>query len=159
MPIKSSLACRKILRRGVDGFISPLKKVMLWIFITLKNWSLLAGFEPANLGSNGKHDNHYTTENGTDLVTWVNMSTSITKHNLIFLHISKHFQIAVECLLNHCPSIFTPVTMEVWTVFIIFYIGRFKKCRHFYFEWNWQAKSSSLYEDPNAFMSSGRMIS
>jgi hypothetical protein len=22
----------------------------------------VAGFEPSNLGSNGKHDNHYTTE-------------------------------------------------------------------------------------------------
>jgi hypothetical protein len=32
-------------------------------FITLKNPSLSAGLQPANLGSNGKHDNHYTTEN------------------------------------------------------------------------------------------------
>jgi hypothetical protein len=27
-----------------------------------KNPLLSAGFEPANLGSNGKYDNHYTTE-------------------------------------------------------------------------------------------------
>jgi hypothetical protein len=32
------------------------------MFIALKNPSLLAGFEPANPGANGKHDNHYKTE-------------------------------------------------------------------------------------------------
>jgi hypothetical protein len=32
-------------------------------FIALKNSSFSAGFEPANFGSSGKHDNHYTTEN------------------------------------------------------------------------------------------------
>jgi hypothetical protein len=31
-------------------------------FIAFKNPSSSAGFEPANLGSNGKHDNHYTAE-------------------------------------------------------------------------------------------------
>jgi hypothetical protein len=31
-------------------------------FITLQKPLSSAGFEPANLGSNGKHDNHYTTE-------------------------------------------------------------------------------------------------
>jgi hypothetical protein len=36
---------------------------MLWIFIALKNPSLSAGFEPANLGSICKHDNYYTAEN------------------------------------------------------------------------------------------------
>jgi hypothetical protein len=36
---------------------------MLRIIIALKNSSPLAGFEPANLGSNGKHAEHYTTEN------------------------------------------------------------------------------------------------
>jgi hypothetical protein len=40
------------------GFTSPLKEVMLWIFIALKKPSSLAQFEPANLGSRGKHDNH-----------------------------------------------------------------------------------------------------
>jgi hypothetical protein len=42
---------------GADTFTSPPKEVMLWIFITLKNPSSLAGFEPQYLGSNGKHDN------------------------------------------------------------------------------------------------------
>jgi hypothetical protein len=37
-------------------------EVMLGIFIAFKNPSLLAGFQPVNLASNGKHDNHYTTE-------------------------------------------------------------------------------------------------
>jgi hypothetical protein len=36
---------------------------VLQIFIALKTSPLLAGFEPANLGSNDKHDKHYTTEN------------------------------------------------------------------------------------------------
>jgi hypothetical protein len=31
--------------------------------MALKNTLLSTGFEPANLGSNGKHDNHYTTQN------------------------------------------------------------------------------------------------
>jgi hypothetical protein len=52
----------KILRRGTDGFTSRLKEVVLRIFIALKNPSSSAGSEPANLGSNGKHDNQQTTE-------------------------------------------------------------------------------------------------
>jgi hypothetical protein len=32
------------------------------VFIRLKNQSSSAGFEPANLGPNVKHDNHRTTE-------------------------------------------------------------------------------------------------
>jgi hypothetical protein len=32
------------------------------VFIILKRPSYLAGFEPENLGSNGKHDSHYMTE-------------------------------------------------------------------------------------------------
>jgi hypothetical protein len=43
------------LRHGTDGFTSPPKKVVLRIFITPKNPSSSAGFEPANLGSSGKH--------------------------------------------------------------------------------------------------------
>jgi hypothetical protein len=42
--------------------MGPMIKVVLRIFIALKNPSLSAGFENANLGSNGKHANHYTTE-------------------------------------------------------------------------------------------------
>jgi hypothetical protein len=40
---------------GTDGFTSPPKEVVLRIFIILKNLSSSAGFEPANLGSSGKH--------------------------------------------------------------------------------------------------------
>jgi hypothetical protein len=43
------------LRHGTDDFTYPPKKVVLQIFITLKNPSFSAGFEPANLGSSGKH--------------------------------------------------------------------------------------------------------
>jgi hypothetical protein len=39
------------LRHGTDGFTSPPKEVVLRIFITFKNPSSSAGFEPANLGS------------------------------------------------------------------------------------------------------------
>jgi hypothetical protein len=41
-----------------DGFTSSPKEVLLRIFITLKNPSLSAGFETANLGFNGKHTNN-----------------------------------------------------------------------------------------------------
>jgi hypothetical protein len=36
---------------------------MLRIYIALSNTSPSVGFEPANLGANGKHANHYTTGN------------------------------------------------------------------------------------------------
>jgi hypothetical protein len=54
---QGSLKCRKILRHGADGFTSPSKEVLLWIFIALTNASSSTVFEPANLRSNGKHDN------------------------------------------------------------------------------------------------------
>jgi hypothetical protein len=57
------LTYRKILGHGADGFTSPTKEVVLRIFITLKNSPSYPGFEPVNVGSNYKHDNHYTTEN------------------------------------------------------------------------------------------------
>jgi hypothetical protein len=59
--LKGSLTCRNILL-AADGFTSPLKEGVIRIFIVLKNPSLSTGFEPANLGSNGKHANHCTTE-------------------------------------------------------------------------------------------------
>jgi hypothetical protein len=46
------------LRHGTDGFTSPLKEVVLRIFITLKIPSNSVGIEPANLGSSGEHANH-----------------------------------------------------------------------------------------------------
>jgi hypothetical protein len=46
------------LRYGTNGFTSPPKEVVLRIFITLKNPSSSAGFEPANLGYSGKNANH-----------------------------------------------------------------------------------------------------
>jgi hypothetical protein len=60
---KGSLTCCKILQHRAGSFTSPPKEIVLQIFITLKNPSHSAGFEPTNLGSNGKHNNHYTTEN------------------------------------------------------------------------------------------------
>jgi hypothetical protein len=52
-----------VLDHGDNGFTSPLREVLLWLSKALKNSSLSTGFEPMILGSNGKHDNHYTTEN------------------------------------------------------------------------------------------------
>jgi hypothetical protein len=49
------LTCRKILGHGTDGFTSHPKEVVLRIFIATKTPSSSAGFETANLGSNGKH--------------------------------------------------------------------------------------------------------
>jgi hypothetical protein len=46
-----------------------MEEVVLWIFIALKNSSSSAGFEPANLKFNGKHDNHQTTENDSASIT------------------------------------------------------------------------------------------
>jgi hypothetical protein len=55
---QGSLICHKILRYGADSFTSLLKEVVLRIFIAFKNPSSSAGFEPDNLGSNGKHVNY-----------------------------------------------------------------------------------------------------
>jgi hypothetical protein len=59
--LKGCLTSRKILH-GADGITSSPKEGVLRIFISLKNPMPSAGFEPANLGSNGKHATHYTTE-------------------------------------------------------------------------------------------------
>jgi hypothetical protein len=51
------LSCRKILH-GADVVTSTPKEDLVQIFIALKNPLSSVGFEPANLGSNGKHDNY-----------------------------------------------------------------------------------------------------
>jgi hypothetical protein len=55
---QGSLARCKIIQHGSDGFTSPPKEVVLRIFIACNSLSSSAGFETANLRSNGKHDNH-----------------------------------------------------------------------------------------------------
>jgi hypothetical protein len=45
-----------------DSFTSTPKEGVLRIFIDLKKISLSAGFEPANVRSNEKLANHYTTD-------------------------------------------------------------------------------------------------
>jgi hypothetical protein len=52
---------RNILRHGGDSFTTSSKEGELRIFFAHKNPSSSARFEPANVGSNDKH-NHYTTE-------------------------------------------------------------------------------------------------
>jgi hypothetical protein len=54
-----------------NGITSPLKEIMLWIFITLRNPLPSGGFEHTNLESNGKHDNHYTTDNDINILSHV----------------------------------------------------------------------------------------
>jgi hypothetical protein len=51
---QQAVKCRYV----TDDFTSPPKEVVLRIFIALKNPSPSAGFEPANLGSSGKHANY-----------------------------------------------------------------------------------------------------
>jgi hypothetical protein len=52
----------KILRHGAESYTPPAppppNDVVLRIFITLKNPSPSAGFEPSNLRFNGQHGNH-----------------------------------------------------------------------------------------------------
>jgi hypothetical protein len=45
------------LRQGTDGFTSPPKKGMLWIF-RLKNPTVSARFKPTILGTRSQHANH-----------------------------------------------------------------------------------------------------
>jgi hypothetical protein len=55
---------------GPTALLPLPKEVVLRIFIALKNSSLLAEFKPANLESDGKHDNHYITDNDKCRVTY-----------------------------------------------------------------------------------------
>jgi hypothetical protein len=59
---KTTLTRRKIVRQLADSFTFPLKEDVLRIFMAIKSHSPSAGFESANSGTNGKHSNHYTTE-------------------------------------------------------------------------------------------------
>jgi hypothetical protein len=49
-------------QHGANSFTSSPKLGLLRIFIILKSPLPLAGFDPTNLGSSGKHANHYPTE-------------------------------------------------------------------------------------------------
>jgi hypothetical protein len=55
---QDSLISQKILRHGTDGFTSPPKESHAVDFYRLKNPSPSDECELANLGSNGKHNNH-----------------------------------------------------------------------------------------------------
>jgi hypothetical protein len=52
---------------------------VLRIFIALKNPTLSAGFEPANLSSNGKHDNHYIPDNDSLLPYFFSLSSGVER--------------------------------------------------------------------------------
>jgi hypothetical protein len=53
-----SLTRRKILQHGTDGIASPPKEGVPQIFIANQNPAHSAGYEHANLGSNGDHAKH-----------------------------------------------------------------------------------------------------
>jgi hypothetical protein len=80
---------RKILRHGTDGFISPPKEVVLRIFINFINPSLGAGFEPANLGSNGNHSNHCTAEDDMPQSTPESIALPENSRRISWLSISE----------------------------------------------------------------------
>jgi hypothetical protein len=61
--------CYKNLQHGAYGFTSPPKDSTLKFFLPLKSFALVV-FEPARLGSNGKHANHYTTEATPTTLGW-----------------------------------------------------------------------------------------
>jgi hypothetical protein len=52
-----SLACRKIVQHGTDGFSPPAKEVILRIFVAIRTPSSSARSELAKLESNVKHAN------------------------------------------------------------------------------------------------------
>jgi hypothetical protein len=54
---------------------------MLPIFIALKSPSHSARFEPANLGSNGKHAKHHTTEDDCEQLTAEGLSIAAPKED------------------------------------------------------------------------------
>jgi hypothetical protein len=56
-----------------SGFTSPTKEGALWIFMALKKSIAVVGFEPVNLGLNGKCTNHYSTKATNNGVATVHM--------------------------------------------------------------------------------------
>jgi hypothetical protein len=72
--LKGYLTYHKILQHGADCFTSPPKEVVLRIYIALKYPSLSAWKEPGNLGSNCKHDDHYTTDNDLEYTYIVSLA-------------------------------------------------------------------------------------
>jgi hypothetical protein len=63
--LKWYFTCREVLWRGVLLYF-PSETRRAADFIAIKKPIASAGFEPANLSSNGKHTKHYTAE-ATDL--------------------------------------------------------------------------------------------
>jgi hypothetical protein len=66
----------KIFRNSTDGFNSSPNKVGLQICIALKNPQSSTGYQQADLGSNVKHANHYTTDGTTAEVTTYTVALS-----------------------------------------------------------------------------------
>jgi hypothetical protein len=106
------LTCRRILRHGAMASL-PLRRNSFCDFIAIKNPSSSAGFQPANLGSNCKHNNHYTTENdehllreiSTRLEVWgIEKNTQRTPLSLLLL-----FYCWNQCIRDK----YTPIEQEV----------------------------------------------
>jgi hypothetical protein len=92
----SDLLTRHKILHGNDSFTSPSEEIMLQIFITFKTHLSSARFEPANLGFNGKHDNHQTTDGNfrqskkTLLKAMINVLWWIAIHPLIISALYSH---------------------------------------------------------------------
>jgi hypothetical protein len=80
--LKRYLTCRKILQVGVIGFTLPLKEAGYGFLSPLK----LCRPQP-DLGTNGNHTNHYTTE-GDYILYFVSCTLCLSKHNILFFSIN-----------------------------------------------------------------------
>jgi hypothetical protein len=60
--LKGSVTCRKILRHGTFPLYFPSERKVCCGYLSPLKSIASVGFEPAILGSNGKHTNHYTNK-------------------------------------------------------------------------------------------------
>jgi hypothetical protein len=90
----------------------PPKEGVTRIFVALRNPSPSAGFEPANLGSDGKHANHYTTEDNAEVRPMCHqknekMITAFSRHCFLITggrkEIMKHSRVFQKVTLLYTP--------------------------------------------------------
>jgi hypothetical protein len=83
IPQSDFFACCKIFRHGASGLTSPLKKLCCGFLSPLKIHPLVRVWT-ANLGSNGKHANHYTTKAiAVNVRMIVNYGAEITQYSVV----------------------------------------------------------------------------
>jgi hypothetical protein len=84
---KGFLICRKILDMEPTALLPLRRKSCCGSWSPLKNLSPSAGLEPANIGSNTRHANHYTTEDDLWCVT-PRSSKTCAKADTCFHHLT-----------------------------------------------------------------------